>query len=306
MFEGFKNFVGKFQSQKILKKNVVIDCACGVGSLTCREFLDLGMKEIGNFSMINESDPESLNSGCGSDFIHTKNDFPKNYDFGDDTIGGTFDGDADRSFVYGKVDGKFRIAEGTRVSAVMAQALKQLIDDLQSAAAAAGETDISEEIKKWTMGVVYTPYSIFNGVDYIKSLGFETIMAKTGIKYVDKAARNFNFGIYFESNGHGDICFDIQFVREWYKRFETVENQEFKDALFMLYNYLCIVNDTDGDALANIFVFLASAIKLDQTFEDILGYYDDGFNTTLAAKVRDRYDVVTTADEVTCVKPEGL
>lgn len=205
------------------------------------------------------------------------------------------------------VNGEFKMAEGTRMALVMARALRQLITELKTAATAAGLDEFASEIEAWTMGVVYTPYSVFSGVDYIRDKeGFEVKMAKTGIKYVDRAARTFTFGIYFESNGHGDIAFDVSMIDQLRERFLDQNNAEFKAAFDSFLDFLGIVNDTDGDAVANVFVFLASAIKLDVTFEEVLSYYDDGCNLALAAEVKNRFDVVTTDDEITALKPEDL
>ena len=36
-------------------------------------------------------------------------------------------------------------------------------------------------------------------------------MVKTGVKYLDKAARQFDIGVYFEANGHGTVVFSKKF-----------------------------------------------------------------------------------------------
>ena len=37
------------------------------------------------------------------------------------------------------------------------------------------------------------------------------VKVKTGVKYLDKAAQNFDIGVYFEANGHGTVRFSEKF-----------------------------------------------------------------------------------------------
>ncbi len=39
----------------------------------------------------------------------------------------------------------------------------------------------------------------------------EPLMVSTGVKYLDKAARQFDIGVYFEANGHGTVSFSKKF-----------------------------------------------------------------------------------------------
>ena len=86
--------------------------------------------------------------------------------------------------------------EGTRMSVVFGLGLRKIIDDLATAAAEAG-SDLAEVAKKWTLGVVYTPYSPSNGIKYLRdSCGFEVKLSKTGVKYVHHNSCLFDFGRY--------------------------------------------------------------------------------------------------------------
>ena len=39
----------------------------------------------------------------------------------------------------------------------------------------------------------------------------DPLIVKTGVKYLDKAARMYDVGIYFEANGHGTVTFSSKF-----------------------------------------------------------------------------------------------
>lgn len=137
--------------------------------------------------------------------------------------------------------------EGTRMSIVFTAALTKLIAELSQASKIAG-SKLFEESSSWTSGVVYTAYSNSAGISYLKrEFGAETRIAKTGIKFVDHAARQFTFGVFFEANGHGDITFDINYVNDLKIRYlsssEYANNLEFKNALDSFFDFLSIVND---------------------------------------------------------------
>lgn len=141
--------------------------------------------------------------------------------------------------------GVFHMIEGTRMSLIFAKCVRHLMKEVHEAALT-DDIDIADDIGMWTTGVVYTPYSIWKGIKYIKEVeGFETVMAKTGIKYVDAAARQFTFGVFFESNGHGDVCFDKLMTEELLHKAAHCNKPNFKAKLTNFLDFLEIVNDVN-------------------------------------------------------------
>ena len=84
--------------------------------------------------------------------------------------------------------------EGTRMSIIFSKCIKELISELQEAAVNAG-SPLAEIVKNWTHGVVYTGYSNYAGVNYLRDVEKTNLkMAKTGVKYVHHESVKFDFG----------------------------------------------------------------------------------------------------------------
>jgi Phosphoglucomutase/phosphomannomutase, alpha/beta/alpha domain III len=61
-------------------------------------------------------------------------------------------------------------------------------------------------------GVVQTAYANGASTAFLRSMGIEVILAKTGVKHLHAAALQHDIGIYFEANGHGSVVFSDQFL----------------------------------------------------------------------------------------------
>jgi hypothetical protein len=84
--------------------------------------------------------------------------------------------------------------EGTRMSVIFSKCIKELISDLVAAAEQAG-SPLADIAKSWTHGVVYTGYSNYAGVNYLRDVDkTELKIAKTGVKYVHHESIKFDFG----------------------------------------------------------------------------------------------------------------
>ena len=85
--------------KKNYSKQIILDCANGVGSVVMTEFLGLaGVVEKLAVTMIHdEKAPENLNEGCGAEHVHSKQTLPTawNADYQNMKCV-SFDGDADR------------------------------------------------------------------------------------------------------------------------------------------------------------------------------------------------------------------
>jgi phosphoacetylglucosamine mutase len=145
--------------------------------------------------------------------------------------------------------------EGTRMSVIFSKCIRQLIAELISAGEKAA-SPIADLAKSWTHGVVYTPYSNYAGIYYLRDIEkIPLVLAKTGVKYVHHESIKFDFGkylcrvqfnslgVYFESNGHGDVTFDRLKMNALKEEYKNESNPELRDKLDNFFNFLDIVND---------------------------------------------------------------
>lgn len=85
------------EEKKNYQSDILVDCSNGVGSKNLDELKVLsGFSDKLQISFINnDPTPEFLNDGCGAEFVHKEQTFPKNWNHpGKKCI--VFDGDADR------------------------------------------------------------------------------------------------------------------------------------------------------------------------------------------------------------------
>ncbi|VDN13294.1 unnamed protein product, partial [Dibothriocephalus latus] len=108
---------------------------------------------------------------------------------------------------------------------------------------------IIRELKRHTpmpnlrLGVVQTAYSNAAATTHLRrDLDVEVAYAKTGVKYLHKTAKTFDFGIYFESNGHGTVL--LSAAAE--KFLAGLPSDSLLRAFFNL------VNSAVGDALSDL------------------------------------------------------
>ena len=111
--------------------------------------------------------------------------------------GVSFDGDADRIVFFMEKEGKkIDLVDGDRISVLYAKTISHFLNRL---------TWI-DEIKNLRVGAIHTGYANNSAVLYMKNvLKIETHCCPTGVKYSQNAAKKYDIGIYFESNGHGTI-----------------------------------------------------------------------------------------------------
>ena len=122
-------------------------------------------------------------------------------------------------------------------------ALKSLKGEIVAAAEAAGSTAVAETFKNFTVGVVYTGYSPSSGIKYLQSVGMATRIAKTGTSHCHHESLHFDFGVYFESNGHGNVTFDRLKLDQIQKDFAGETDAALRKALDKFFLFLELVND---------------------------------------------------------------
>ncbi|KAL7058272.1 hypothetical protein AAHC03_016406 [Spirometra sp. Aus1] len=288
-----------------------VDCAHGVGgiamtSLAANLHLELIKPTypadsprvcLHTFNTLSH-DKHLLNNKCGADFVKLYGLRPQLTPSSDDRLAFTgpsnerwasIDGDADR-LIYFYPDPAQGAAE--RV---------ELIDGDRMAVLFA--SFIINELKRQTpvpslrLGVVQTAYSNSAATGYLqRNLGVEVAFAKTGVKHLHKAAKSFDFGIYFEANGHGTILLS-----------EAAEG--FLSGLpsdSLLRAFFSLVNTAVGDALADLLLveFVLAARQL--SLRDWRAMYEVLPSRQLKVAVADRYVIKVSEDEFHTLQPDGI
>ena len=174
-----------------------VDCANGVGAIKMVEIAkhlsDVNIK----VSLYNTNDGK-LNHMCGADYVEKSLNFPANMkDVNENAICCSLDGDADRIVFFSKNKNKFVLLNGDKIACLIVKYLCNQFEDLE---------------KKASICVVHTPYANGAFISYIKDMfPFVHIQcAETGVKYLHRTAKQYDIGLYFESNGHGSVHFSKQ------------------------------------------------------------------------------------------------
>jgi phosphoacetylglucosamine mutase len=199
--------------RRTYRRQVVVDCANGVGSLPLMKLSEL-FKEANvplDFILLNTKTdhPECLNEQCGADLLQkSRNISPelaaewakvKQANPGCPVSVFSIDGDADRvvSFAARQAsDSKVEadLLDGDRLSVLYARMIQELLAQLQMGC---------------RVGVVQTAYANGASTHYLRDqLGLETFITATGVKHLHHKATELDIGIYFEANGHGTVLFN--------------------------------------------------------------------------------------------------
>lgn len=274
---------------------LVVDCANGVGALAFQQILDQWASHKDAVKLVNDGAGD-LNKNCGADFVKISQAPPCGVDLKEGMRMTSLDGDADR-VVYFCHDGEvFRLLDGDRIALLLAHVIGHWLEE-------AGIDDLQK-------GLVQTAYA--NGASTVRaaaSLGAENVIcAKTGVKHVHHKATQMDAGIYFEANGHGTVLFSDKFVA----RVTSVLDPEGPNDLptqLAAKRLLClraVINETVGDGISNVLVVEAILRLLDWSCSEWLAMYSDLPSRQVKVKVADREAIMTTNEERTCTKPEGL
>ena len=202
VFKQDQDYVDKYidiYSKLEIDRPVVVDCANGVGYLTLSNILK-GSEKESSISLVNIDTKKytQLNNKCGSDYVMnnlTKDNVPY---IGQEhnKLGVSFDGDADRIICYFEENDKMYLLDGDHISALILYYFTNVLK------LGNGLIDIS---------VIHTGYSNGAFIDFCEKKGINTICCPTGVKHLDKEARDKEIGLYFEYNGHGTCLFKDTF-----------------------------------------------------------------------------------------------
>ncbi|RKF61095.1 Phosphoacetylglucosamine mutase [Erysiphe neolycopersici] len=282
---------------KKIKGAVTVDCANGIGGPKLAEMkkylqnlTDKLEIRITNDDVIK---PENLNFECGADFVKSRQRAPKYPRIEDKERCCSFDGDADRLIYYFSDPEKgFRLLDGDKIATLCASFLCEVLKDAR----------LSDELQ---IGVIQTAYANGASTRYIENaLRLPVVCTPTGVKWLHQAASKFDFGIYFEANGHGTVLFSQQAL----KSIQSLEPQSpaHAAALEILKALADLINQTVGDAISDMLLVESILAYRAWSVKEWDVMYSDLPNRLVRVDVSDRKKFKTTDAERRLVEPYGL
>lgn len=278
------------------KDRITIDCANGVGALLMESFISTHLAERLSIHLVNSNytDPQSLNHQCGADFVKTQQCLPQGVVPDANTALFLFDGDADRLMCYytDPADSKFVLLDGDKMATLLAAFFARLLEKLPN-------------LQDLSTGVVQTAYANGALTEFIRNkLKLPVVCTPTGVKHLHHAATDFDIGVYFEANGHGTVVFSQAAEK---RIFEHVPKSDHEvEAISVLRSFTRLINQTVGDAVADLLAVLAALRYLGRSMHEWAQDYNDLPNRLIKVVVPDRSAFTTTNAERTLVTPAGL
>lgn len=278
------------------KVDITIDSANGVGAPKVKELLERYLNEEVSFSLVNNDFdvPEKLNFDCGADYVKTNQRIPKNVTPVSGKLYGSFDGDADRLVhYYQDKNGQFKLLDGDKIATLIALFLQRLL----------AKVDTSK--LKLDIAVVQTAYANGSSTKYVEDvLKIPVRCTPTGVKHLHHEAEKYDVGVYFEANGHGTVIFSPDAEQRLFSY--TASNDGEAEALHVLQQFTKLINQTVGDAIADMLAVLAILYYLKLSPEEWDKEYTDLPNKLVKVVVPDRTVFKTANAERTLVSPAGV
>lgn len=281
-----------FEPRNKYTSHIKLDGANGIGAMKIK----ILQKYIGNalkINLHNDGSEGKLNHRCGADFVKVQQKQPDAFPMEIEERCVSYDGDADR-IVYFYLDSKsrFHLLDGDKISTLVADYLKNLLK-------AAG--------LNINLCVVQTAYANGNSTNYISNvLNIPVACVPTGVKHLHHRAQEDDIGIYFEANGHGTALFSSDTVKKITQVARDSTDKEKLSAAKKLLYTIDIINQTVGDAIADMLLVESVLQAYDWNVSDWDKLYQDLPNRQLKVKVSDRTVITTTDAERKCVTPQGL
>lgn len=249
-----------------------VDCANGVGYLVLEK---LSMKHIitHNTDVLTQ---QSINHLCGSDYVLSNSTL--NYKLEKNTLGCSLDGDADRIIYYFRnSDDKLCILDGDYIAILYITFLIK---------------HVKIDTKQISVGYVFSPYTNKKIVSYMKTIDnhIHCECAGVGVKKLIAKSKQYDICVYFESNGHGSIVYNLSKIK-------TIQNLDY---------VLNINNMIVGDGINSIFLvkYMLSELKYDHTKWYSL-VHKNPFEL-YKIRCRSRFSFVTTKTEDRLIEPYEL
>ena len=134
-------------------------------------------------------------------------------------------------------------------------------------------------------------------------LGIKLKVAKTGIKYLISAAKQYDLGIYSESNGHSNIYYNIELKSKLDKLNCFCMNSRDVQILESLTYFLSIFNISAGDAISLLLAVESGLKLLNLQIKDLLSLYDEFPSLNSKIRVKDKNQFVSNFDETRLLEP---
>lgn len=283
-YEIMKKAYHKLTQNNRFRASIVLDGANGVGADAIKGIKGL----IPNLVVVNKPGDGPLNQDCGADFVQKKRCPPVVYtsDKHQADIWASLDGDADRLVMYRNNGDGVLLADGDRFAALVAKFVSKHL--------------ASSGISTLTVGVAQTAYSNGAATEYLQALpGVDIVIAKTGVKHLEKAVKKYDVGIYWEPNGHGTVLFSENAVSELQSLSDALSGNAQKAAQVNSVTTLLAVgklaNQAVGDGIADLLLICGILCREDMDFDAWLRLYDERCSSNMVVKVQDK-SVIETAD----------
>lgn len=223
--------------------------------------------------------------------------------FRPNTLHASFDGDADRIILYLYDETKINVLTGDHMSYLI---LGYIVDSLMNSEKYDDDngTNPSTELKvsrkkptkeSISIGVVHTGYSNGGFVDAIdkiignpnlgSNIKIHRLVAPIGVKNLIDMAKQYDIGIYFESNGHGSVM-----VNNHHGIKELVQISE-------------LFNSLIGDAIMNLIGLCHIIQQTDSTYTDMLMMFKEKESRTVKIIVADKNIYKTSHDQTKLLEP---
>lgn len=270
-------------SHNINISNIIVDCAHGVGSITLKKIFRDHPPTLIN---TNTDAHHQLNDKCGSDYV--MNSLTNNSNkirCSSDKLHASFDGDADRIIFYSKLhnddESMIHLMDGDHISFLI---LKYVIHCLEL------DVSFSKDIK---IGIVHTAYSNGGFIDAVdeqikknnSKIKIDRVCVPTGIKNLIKYAKQYDVGIYFESNGHGSVIIN---------NFHNIHELNIIGEIF---------NKLIGDSIANLLGISYILNKLNLQNNDFYNMINRKESQNIKVHVKDKDIYVTNYDQTELLNP---
>lgn len=284
-YTGLRRAFGKLVREKrVMLPPLAVDCANGVGAVA----IDAVRSALPAVAVVNRPNDGPLNEKCGADFVQKQRAMPEIYSKAVPKckLWASLDGDADRLVMFEKRDDTVVLADGDRFAALVARFVAKHMKQ-------AGISGLS-------VAVAQTAYSNGAATEFLSTLpGVVVIVSKTGVKYLEKAVKKFDVGIYWEPNGHGTVLFSDDAVGELASSKASLageqDGSQQKRSLSTLLAVSMLANQAVGDGVSDLLLILGILSREEMSFADWLQLYDERCSANLVVRVTDK-SVITTED----------
>lgn len=285
-YEDLKRSYGQLRGPVPVPGVLAVDCANGVGATAMQAVKAL----LPQMLLANLPEQGPLNAKCGADYVQKTRNMPtiytSNINVPQVDIWASLDGDADRLVMFRNEADQIRLFDGDRFAALVASFVSKHIQ--------------RASLPELTVAVAQTAYSNGAATQFLQQLPrVDVVIAKTGVKHLEKAMRSFDIGIYWEPNGHGTVLFSDNAVAQLKayrsKLVEDKASEEQRDSVDALLATSILANQAVGDGVADLLLALAILSREQMSMDDWLELYAERCSANMVVRVADK-SVVQTED----------